>query len=1301
MALHYTVRVTDRLLRFDTTHDDIIVTLLPFIQTPNAPYEIHRISTGDGHTVTVRVDPSTTDFLLPDGSVAITLDDTDHTVYIKIPAQGLSPAYVASGTGGGGGTGPGGEPAPDVTIDASAPDKPNPEIIFRSDHRVEVNVAWTPAASATSANFMGAAVYLEDPDISSGANPALGAGTDPGVPLDGSSQTSGKWAPVYVNNSTKSPAQVFLDTTMGSQAGQSYKSPRDVRIYLAAYGPYSQPKLHRATDATPTPNIVATIPDHPDGKSGMEYAFLVSNPQVTVTPDYHRPDPNYYLTFTYDPPDPATPVPPGMNHFGGVRIVFAAEDKDGNPVLPGTDTGIDVPVDQAEAGYKSPLYTPGPAGKKFWCYFCSEDDSQPLGKHINTLIDGVTPRAEAIVPALHGAPDVTNFAISGQQILNLLDGSIVAEATFSWTLPDPTTGANYAGNSLYLVNVTGSNPPFTKFPQVLAGEQGNLDTSVLVDWAKVPRYTETWTVACISIDSTGALADDPKKFGMPSFHSPTVTWDVGPPQPGDKGSGVEYAPLVTVGAGAAATATQTLSADGVGMVTFNVGPWINPDDNKFGAVQVAMVVNHDTTKPTMWTVPKNATTFTTPSMPSFGNFDATVPVEFFLVSDDPQGNKNTLVPGTTPKIGSTFLPVEGKIIPAREGWFDPTQFDWVGDQFTAESFSAKIIQVGKTLVVGGAPTSFGGSDNGQIAVKNAQGVLRAWMGEQQPGQGSGAPLWGAWFGQLWVGGTSPLDAPLWIDNQGIIEVGGIAAASSTFPYISIRDDRGYEKGRIGAKLTVNSGTAVDGVGPNPPLQLTSGAWFTQLAVGGSSLTNWNVLIVPDPNNPLGSQFQMRNINLLEIDYAARQGTPANEEFKLQFGNNVWAAPSAGGSGYQWQFPGIRIHQIDNQTDDFGITLLSRGLVLRGTYDQVYQSARYPVLCSLVTYNGDPSGSYQSNKFFWAELNMYAPKSPFTRTVALVSGSAARPDPSFMLRDNSNSLLFNVNENGDTVVGGVLQGRPGTPSGTTMPVVAYALSIAGYNSGAKVIDSDGKWVGPPITAGGGQSPWTQNIDGAGYSLSSVGNITARQYFISGISDVMINSSGQFVGHGVQVAYGIGCTYLNTSQGQIDVGPVNAAGAITAVGNIFTYASFTGGAFKGSGVDTTGTVNAGQGYTGGSFRGAGVAVGSYGIGCGYLSTAGGTIDTGSLNASGNINITQELRINGYLVTSSAKNAIWVGHGVQCNDAIYGCVFGIYGISVGWPQNADHPGGAYPIGQVDSFMTGDGRRAYVCGGLIIRVV
>jgi hypothetical protein len=109
----YTVRTIDRFLRFDTSVDSITVTLLPFSKTPNAPYEMHRIDKpgANTNTVTIQTDPTITprDFLLPDGTTSIVLDDTIFWALIKIPETGQSPALITyggvGGAGGGGGIG--------------------------------------------------------------------------------------------------------------------------------------------------------------------------------------------------------------------------------------------------------------------------------------------------------------------------------------------------------------------------------------------------------------------------------------------------------------------------------------------------------------------------------------------------------------------------------------------------------------------------------------------------------------------------------------------------------------------------------------------------------------------------------------------------------------------------------------------------------------------------------------------------------------------------------------------------------------------------------------------------------------------------------------------------------------------------------------------------------------------------------------------------------------------------------------------------------------------------------------------
>lgn len=1187
------------------------------------------------------------------------------------PVKGSWIVEAGGQAGGGGGTPVG--PAPPVSVDPVA------DVIFRNDHKVEVDVDWTPSSSATPQNFTGVKTYLEDPDISSGTQAPLDVAI--GTALDGSAQVSGQWEPVYQSDSFVNPGETFGTAIIFPDSKITYTQSRNVRIYLNAYGPGGENKLVRANDPTntPTPNILVEIPIGPgQGQSGMEWAFLVTEPDVQVVPDYNRPDPQYSLVFTYIPPDPSAPPPPGINRFGGVRIVYVYYDSRGNPQFPGTDTGIDVPVAQAESGYSSPAYPASAGGGKFRVYFCSEDDSTPLGMHVNSLVEGVTPEVDVSVPPIvTTAIDVSDFLISNEKVGWQIDGTLIAQADFAWSLPSASAKGNYSGVRLYLVNVTADtgndgSTPLSTFPSALSDIQANVDTGLTL-YEIPPAQPEVWTVAAISVSTTGDLVDTPADYGKPDFHSPTVTWHIGPPPPG--------APLVTINAGAAATPTQSLSTDGIGMVSFQVGPWTNPTDPSFGGAQVAMVINKDPNSAVYWSVPLGATSFTTPSMPSFGNVGAQVPVDFYLVSDDPKGHKNQLILGSggTPRIASTYVPAEGAVIPARSGWFDPGQFAWSGSGFQAQSFSASVIQVGKTLVVGGAPASFGGSDNGQIAVEDSGGNLLGWIGMQQPVQGKGAPLYGAWFKQLWVGGNDPTTAPLFIDTQGILEVGGISAQQgSVYPYISIRDASGYEKGRIGASLTAPAPGG--GTGPQPPA-ITTGAWFTEAAFGGSNLSNWNILIAPTTTgNPLGSDVTMRNIYLFSVDYAAQisppPGQPANEEYKLEFGSSVWTG--AGTTG-QWQFPGIHLYEVDGQSNPFGATLLSRGLVLRG---HAAQGNR--VLCSLVTYNGNQSGAdYDTANAnnFWAELSMYTPSSTDstghpTQTVYLTSGAPGTGSAYLTLRDYNGNILFGTDTTGACFVKGVLQGVP-TPAAT--PVNAFAYAVNGYGT---VIDQSGNWKGAPIAASGGQTPWQTLIDGNNFPLQNVKQVTAGQYYITNIGAAVIRSDGSFWGSGVDVqGGGIGCAFLST-QGR---------GAPDQI--------------RTSDLECAGPVNA----TSFQISGQTVINSNRDVGCNQLFDRNGNVlidingnFRGGINSANltctNLTLTN-LFVSGNLGTIQciAGNGVWTGGGVQSNNQIFGSVFGIYGQSVGWPASR---GQAIPAG-CGTFPTGDGRTVYVLGGLIVNVV
>jgi hypothetical protein len=979
-------------------------------------------------------------------------------------------------------------PAPNVTIGTAT-------VTFRNDHKVEVDVNWTAGASANAQNFTGVAVYLEDPDISTGPIPKLDGSTT----LDGTAQASGKWVPVFENDSLVSPAILFPDPDI------SARQARNIRVYLASYGPNATPKLVRANQASPTPSIVVAIPRAPQsGESGMEYAFLITDPHVDINTDFDRPDPQYSLTFTYTPPDPTVTPPPGMNRFGGVRIFYVYYQPDGHSiVLPGTDTGIDIPVNQSHGGVQSPIYSAGAGNTKFRVYFCSEDDSQPLGSHINTLVAAVngtvstTPYVEVEVTTEPLAPDVSSFTIANQQVVWQLSGIFVAQADFAWNIP---SSARYSGVRLYLVNVVGSS----YYPVALTSTMATVTELFTLDVLNVPASTETWTIAAISVDTNGMLSDDPASYGGAGFHSPTVQWIIGPPAQGTPGGGLEFAPPVTINAGATITPTEALSSDGVRMVTFDIGSsaspaWTNPTSNQFGHARVEIVVNGQFPPRFIYDVPANQSWFSTPAVPAFGTIGLANTIDAYIVSVDPQDNANS-VAGTTPKVTGSYTPQSGAIIAKRFDNFDHSEFQWIDPSpgFSAFLITAQKIQVGSTLVVGGASgaaASFAGQNNGQIAVKRADGSIVAWMGQQQATQGDGSQIYGGWFGQLWVGGTDPRDAPLYVNNAGQVIVGGIAGTSKTYPYISVRDDSGVEQGRIGAKLAV---------GTSGPSTLTSGAWFSQLAVGGTNLLNWNVLIVPDPAKPNAVDFQIRNCHLFTIDYPANSNNQglSNAHYTTEFGTSVWT-----GAGYAnlWSFPGIRIYEPGRSSGStyFGAAIISRGIVLRGP------AAGNPLTATLDMFNGTQDGN-DLPLSFWGELQLFSPNSPYNRTVFLAGGGAATGNSSFAMADVNGTNVFEVRSDATVWIKSDLYQYTGAQKlisggvfvGTGVNVSSFAVTAGSYTVGAAtVINTAGAFVGAGVDCrnnaigGTGIAVWVTGLGAYAFGVDGSFVIGTRTFTIT--------------------------------------------------------------------------------------------------------------------------------------------------------------------------------------------------------------
>jgi hypothetical protein len=936
---------------------------------------------------------------------------------------------AGTGAGAGGGGGVAGA-APPVHIISDPADPNGPKITERQDRTVEVNLSYTTDASATDSNFTGVAIYVEDPDIS----------TQPKVPLNGTrtlgssftptAQVSGRQTPLFYND------QAIATPVSGSEIGsvtifvEDEPSDRKIRVYLPSYGPSSNAVLVPANylGEIISPNIVLTIPAAtPQYVNGQEFAWLIQNPRVVVIPDYNNPTPTYSLQFFYDPPaemetDPPAPLPAGMNPFGGVRIYYAYLNASDQPQFPATDSGINVPIAQAQGGVKSGAYDVG-GGGKFWVYFPSEDNATPLGSHVNTIIVGLTPYVEVDIVWPPGGGDtsldILNLTLSNPRLVWQPDGSLWAEADLSWTNP---ASNRYGGVSFYKTAVNGvlSAPPVE-----YGGPQGSSVTHLTLQVTDYPTTPQDWTITAITVDSLGKQNDDPNN----PQHSPHVTWHIGPPGPG--GTGQEYAPLVNI-AGVTITTDQQISSDGVQMMRFNIAGWSDPASNQFGGVKIAMQDNVGTS---YWDAGKQ-TSITTPWQPAV----SAQPLNFYWLSYDPQNNINSILPGVTPSKSVAFTPSPGQVqatlLP--NNWWNTSEFAWPNwpqpNGFQANVIAAGKIAVGSILRVGGAPAgspfapSFQGQ-NGQIAVYSSGSdpgdsgtpTLRAWMGQQstQLPDGSFATVYGGWFAALYVGGHGPPTSPFFVNNGGIVQVGGwdvqTQLGTTYYPYISIRTRTNLEVGRIGAHLAVGpSGALV----PPGDLADIGGAWFTQFACGGQNLADWRLLCPGD------NTIRIRNINTLQIDYSVNTPPtpPYNAAYQLLLGTDTAYAVQM--SGYK--FPGITLMRTGTT---HGIRLINRGIVIGSDIQ--------PILGALVSFNGDAAGGDADP--FWCSLTMYSNVS-HNINVHLDSGAPGSGASSFSLWDGSNTQNFGVDAGGNVFWRGVLNwGNASAPT--------------------QLINAAGAWVGP--------------------------------------------------------------------------------------------------------------------------------------------------------------------------------------------------------------------------------------------------
>lgn len=946
------------------------------------------------------------------------------------------------------GSGGGGTPdipaAPPVVIDSSA-------VRDIYDGSQQIGVWWHPAATATTDNFKGVAVYLEDPDLSALPSAPL----DGSAKLDGSAQLSGTWNPKLETQTADSPATMILD-------GQPVA--RNIRVYLAAYGNAKNAVLVRANKSGATPSVVIAVPAVAGAYvRGQEYALLIRNASIVVVDDFDNPaGPQYHMNFYYDEPTPI-PLPPGMDAFGGVQTVY--EYPSGQRVQA---KFLDAKKPETWVSDSYPAVT-----GTFRVWFASAD----INQRVDSIVPGVTPYVDVTIKyppdGSLTSPVVTGFAITNNRWTWQPDGTIFEQADLSWTPPD---SARYAGVEFWQVGINGVQ----LHPPVKLGDAGDVLSFFGLQIINWPKTAQNWTIVAIAYDYTGKLSDDPNAL---SPYSPEVVWTVGPPQTGN-------APLIDV-SGVAITFEQELSSDGVVRMRTKITGWVNPPGNQYGGCTIARVWNNDTAHPTTWDAGLTDTSLTTPwePAPSPDSGQTTRTWDFYFVSRDPQGVRNSILQGTTPKVTKAFTPMAGQVVVTRPGtaWWNTDEFVWpsgAGGLFTALNFVAAKIFVGSVLRVGGGTAanagSFGGQQNGQIAVFNADiptNKIVAWMGQQNdPTKGT---IFGGWFAQLYVGGAGPPTAPLFADNTGVVVVGGIAAPpGGTYPYISIRNETGNEVGRIGA-LVAGPGQGNSGplVPTNDPAYI-AGAWFKQLGIGGSSLADWRVLAGTD------NTVKLRNINLFTIAWPANVAdvnNPSNAATTLVFGYDAFHAPVAGDSRY-WKFPGFQLYNTNSGPTGLGINLITRGLVINGPTLR---------LGSFVAFNGDQFGSDSGT--FWADLSMYSPVSGSQNVYLRSSDTSGKGDAYFALFSHLNATMIEV-----------------TIDGVGNPVVHLGGSLTNYNGSATLIDASGRFTGSGVIVTG--------------DVQTGGSFKVTNGLIA------INNLGQFVGAGVLCPNnGIGAAGFNPWNG----------------------------------------------------------------------------------------------------------------------------------------------------------------------------
>lgn len=474
---------------------------------------------------------------------------------------------------------------------------------YADDKQIRVRLTFTPPSPLGV--WEGVHIWEEEIDQSS----SQGAPMNGTVPLDGSRNLGGAWAPIDRGVFGASPVVLLLPRPTETVTK---------RFYLQSRSATTENALVRANQAGPTPSVTLVVTANAY-QSGEEFARLVTGAGVAVEyDDTQVSSPKYSIVFTWTAP--TNPPAAWQLEFGGVQIVYEYDNGRlaNGPTLAVNDTTA-----------RSDWYDLFVGTSLIKCWFVSMDASEE--PRLNTIVENLTPSAVATVtwPLVSRPPDgkyadnVTSFSVTNPRYFVNGQGLKQLLIDVTWVKPvGADAQARWGGVVVWL-----HTPDGNKY-QMSGAETGS---QLTIQLAVFPTSSQSWVFYGVSQDNNANANTDGRS---PMAGTPTSTLAVTPPPLGAAGS--EYT-LNVFGTSFAAATVAASDGTTLQRITATFSP---PLDSTWGGVELRvydgatlLASTKATPSPIAVTIPNPATSTT---------------ITAKLVSYDVNGRINTEV-GTTPQ----------------------------------------------------------------------------------------------------------------------------------------------------------------------------------------------------------------------------------------------------------------------------------------------------------------------------------------------------------------------------------------------------------------------------------------------------------------------------------------------------------------------------------------------------------------------------------------------------------------------------------------------------------------------------